>query len=257
MKRKSAAFILGAIILTLGFGQQFFSKTDLPTDVGKVCWQPYSPFVEESKVVEVADCECFVGVGSNTSDVPKIVWSDGERTLVVCGFMDSQSDANEAVMTEFSVFDSKSGRTVFWSDSLTYYRVISGQHGIEVCRIAYLPLNEGGWDEVIVSKHLLNFSDDEAVCSPEQLLLTGFEIDDGRKLNLKDTVQSHLTGEVLDYSFQELLSECLVCSISGDDFARELLISFEDRMGVLLTGSDAQLYKECLEILDMVEDKRT
>lgn len=243
MKKKSAALILVAIVLTLGFAQQFFSTADLPDNLHDMSWSPYPPDVEENKELQDGECACFEGVGAGKGDAPQIVWNNGERELVVCGFVDSRANENEAIMTEFSVFDGATGKIVFWSDSLTYYRVTRDAQGITLRRLATLPVIENGWEEIVVSETRILLVDKDWQIGEEIPINHAIHASEERIAALKRSVDSHGSVEL-----QELMQECLACSLAGSPYAQQLLVDFQQRLSINLSGSDAQVYANCLAL---------
>lgn len=255
--KKTAALILVGIMLALGFGQQFFTKEDPATTYGNSVASCESGRQMESTAELDPTCNCFSGPGSNTGDKPNFVWDNGINSLVVCGFLDYRANQNDAVMTEFSIFDGESGELVFWSDSLKYYRLIRHNDGILLCRVEYLPRDIGEpWQELEFSRELIGFVDGKVARTKPMVNIASIAVSNKFIETFRDKVRAVVVDEAEYLNTQEFMREALVCSISGDEFARDFLLHFESRLDIELSGSDAQSYADCIGLLELADQQR-
>lgn len=201
-------------------------------------------------------CVCSTGIGSSQGDLPVFTLTvDRKPHLAVCGFPESAVEPNNATLSEFDVFDCRSGLSVARYGA-NESREVSMQAGvIDIAQLISLPAGPH-WEqrEVSVSHQTISVVDSSVQVTTSQATIDAPALKPMEISKFKRELSGLNSRPSLPLSeWETMLSKLLVCSIMRDKECAAFLRNPEAQLGLKLDSAATELHQETLRLFDQLE----
>ncbi|MEZ4800890.1 MAG: hypothetical protein R2809_14160 [Flavobacteriales bacterium] len=200
------------------------------------------------------DCKCFDGIGSASGDAPVLTFefSNGQ-SIEVCGFVEEIYDANKILVSEFNVFNCKTGDILVEYGAVQTCLVQKGENELNITEMLYLPTGENWhWEEVKVGLQSITLKSDSLVVSeqisvydPAKLSSTNVElfIQELRKLKGSGNLENP----------EEIIGRLEVLALSDYDEAFLILMDFENYFSYLTDGAIREQWTDAIATVEWLK----
>lgn len=193
------------------------------------------------------DCGCFDGIGSSENDKPSLTleFSDGDK-ISVCGYEEKKISDNKVLMSEFNVFNCKTGK------SLTEYGavqncLVSIENGkLIIVELKYLPAGDNWkWIQVPIGVEKVFSNGTKVLATGKSPNFEKVKIEKERIETFYRELDSiKENGEIKDP--ENILGKLEILALNGERKARVILFYFENYFKYETDGAIAEQWKDAV-----------
>lgn len=208
---------------------------------------------DKSGTVVNNECKCFNGIGSSANDKPVKTFTFKNGVEVsICGYSESGNETIGLKISEFEIFDCKSGKSYVTFDAVENCFIKTSNDSIIVNLLDYLPNNSRWeWKSVIKAKQVITSKADSLNIS--QLIVcykkTGYET----KI-AAEYLNNLEKGKEFDEEWEETIGRLKFLSLEGNSHAWEILKEYDKFTGFIPDGAMAEDWKDAIATVKWITD---
>jgi hypothetical protein len=205
-------------------------------------------------VAQSTDCGCFNGIGSTESDKPSLTikFSNG-TTLSVCGYEQERLSENEVLISEFNVFNCKTGEQLVEYGAVQNCIVKKDKHGLTITELKYLPADENWkWEQVKIGLQQIFVKENELVVLEQKSAFEQVVIEESKADFLIELRSLKGTGK-LDNP-EEILGRLEILALNDFKGAVDILFDFENYFNYKTDGAIAEQWKDAVATVKWIKD---
>ena len=200
------------------------------------------------------DCGCFNGIGSSDSDNPSLTieLSNG-TTLSVCGYEQEKISENEVLISEFNVFNCKTGEQLVEYGAVQNCIVEKDELGLKIIELKFLPAGENWkWEQVKIGLQQIFVKENKLTVLDQKPTFEQVKNDETRT----DSFLEHLrkikgTGEIDNP--EEVLGRLEILALNDNKEAVEILNTFEHYFNYRTDGAIAEQWKDAVATVKWIK----
>lgn len=198
-----------------------------------------------------AECGCFNGIGSSEKDKPSLVteFSNGV-SVSVCGAEKERISDTEVVITEFNVFDCKTGKSLLQYGAVHTCNVKFEEGKLYITELEYLPAGENWkWESIPMMQEYLFVNGDNLSKSPRKFVYQEINIPQTRVDRFMQEVRA-LKGKGYNKDFETILGRLALLALNGNIEAENILSKFDSYFNSSPDGSVAELLNRWTSLIN-------
>ncbi len=188
-----------------------------------------------------SNCKCFNGIGSSEGDNPSftIEFKNG-IILSVCGYELEKVAQNEIRITEFNVFNCKTGESLVEFGAVQTCNVKSDKNELIITELEYLPAGKNWkWKLIPIRKQIIKETGNDVVVLPFQKAFVRNDIDQAETEQFLKELEN-LKGKGFNNDFENIIGKLEVLALNNNSIAENILINFEKYFNFELDGAYAE-----------------
>ena len=200
------------------------------------------------------DCGCFNGIGSSENDKPSlsVKFSNGQK-VSVCGYEHKKISNNKVLISEFNVFDCKTG------ESLTVYGAmqncqVSFENGVlKIIELKYLPAGKNWkWKQVPVGIEQILIEKNKLIVVKQKPQFENTKIEKERIDKFFAELDSiKMNGKVENP--EDILGKLEILSLNNNQKAITFLFDFENYFNYVPDGAIAEQLKDAISTVNWIQ----
>ncbi|WP_167605429.1 M56 family metallopeptidase [Maribellus sediminis] len=204
---------------------------------------------------EQEECGCYSGIGSSETDKPSMVVEFSNRVSVsVCGFEKEKISDTEVVVSEFNVFDCKTGKSLLEYGAVNTCNVKFADGKLYITELEYLPAGENWkWESIPMMQEYLFVNGDNLSKSPRKFVYQKINIPQTRVDRFMQEVRN-LKGKGYNKDFETILGRLALLALNGNMEAKNILSNFETYFNSSPDGSVAELLNRWTSLISYWKD---
>lgn len=209
---------------------------------------------ETSKDKSESDCKCFNGIGSTESDKPILTstFSNG-ASVSLCGFFDKEMQNEGLIMSEFNVFNCKTGNALVEYGAVQICRIEEKKDTLTIYELKYLPTGKNwNWELIQIAKQEILVIEGNLIAKPQVPELEKFTIKETEQTQFLNSLKK---GNGFGSEWESDLGKLEVLSLLGNENAWKILKNYEDFTGVKTDGALAEQWKDAIATVEWIKEK--
>ncbi|MDP2721856.1 MAG: hypothetical protein Q8O72_03780 [Bacteroidales bacterium] len=201
------------------------------------------------------ECGCFNGIGSSEKDEPSLTteFSNG-TTLTVCGYEQEKLNDNEVLISEFSVFNCKTGESLVEYGAVQHCIVKTDKHGLQISELKFLPAGENWkWKQVKIGFQQIFVKENKLVVLEQQPAFARVEINQIKVDRFLNELQELKGSGELDNP-EEILGRLEIIALNGVKEAVDILYNFENYFNYQTDGAIAEQLKDAVATVKWMKE---
>ncbi len=201
------------------------------------------------------DCGCFNGIGSSESDKPSLTieFSNG-TTLSVCGNEQKKLSENEVLISEFNVFNCKTGEQLVEYGAIKNCIVKKDEHGLTITELKYLPIGENWkWEQVKIGLQQIFVKENKLIVLNQKPAFRKVKIDEKRTESFLQKLRKMKGVGKLDNP-EEILGRLEVLALNDIKEAVAILYDFENYFNYRTDGAIAEQWKDAIATVKWIKE---
>ena len=201
------------------------------------------------------DCGCFSGIGSSKSDKPSLIlkFSNG-TTLSVCGYEQKKLSKNEVLMSEFNVFNCKTGEQLVEYGAVQNCIVRKDELGLTIIELKYLPAGENWeWEQVKIGIQQIFVKESKLVVLNQKPVFRQVKIDERRIESFLEKLRKMKGVGKLDNP-EEILGRLEILALNNIEEAVTILNDFENYFNYRTDGAIAEQWKDAIATVKWIKE---
>lgn len=197
-----------------------------------------------------SNCICFKGLASNDNKEPSLYLNfSNEQSIVVCGSELEKTDSVSILITEFNVFDCKTGNSIAEYSATKRCKVSIKKDTLSIVQMKHLPAgNHWEWIDVPVGIEYI-YADGNAIRkSTTKACFTKIVIAPKLINQFYAEIDTLISNKVIIDS-EGLIGKLEVLALNDDQKAKELLLNFNEKFAYRPDGSSAELLIDAVNTL--------
>ena len=212
------------------------------------------PYSEENKstinnLAALNDsCKCFDGIGSSKDNKPNLVFtfSNGE-SVSVCGYQVSDDTCKELIMSEFMVFDCKSGDYYLAYGATKTCRIIEKQDTLVVQLLIQLPKpDDWKWSSTQIAEQYVYLDNNQIVASKRVFHYSPIAVE---KSEMQVFFTKLKNREIPDSDWENTVGKLTLFALNGNKEAMSIIQNYESVTGHTPTGILSEYLTETIDII--------
>ncbi len=197
------------------------------------------------------DCGCFDGIGSSKSDKPSLIIEFGNGiTVSVCGFEKEKRSENEVLISEFNVFNCKTGKQLVEYDALQNCIVRKDAEGLSIAELKYLPVGENWeWGYVKIGVQQILVKEDKLVVLDQKPEFEKVKIDKKRLDSFLEKIRGLKGVGKLDDP-EKIIARLEILALNDNKEAKEVLYDFKSYFNCKIDGAIAEQWKDAVATVE-------
>lgn len=206
-----------------------------------------------SKKELTKECECSDGIGSTKTDKPNLIFDFlNGKSVSICGFFDKEIQDGEAlIMSEFNVFDCKTGESYLEYDATQTCRIKKLQDTLIIEELNYLPSGENwAWELIQIAEQKVSSNNDGIIVSKIKPKIKPIIIDENTQTEFLNSIKK---GKGISGEWELEIGKLVVVSLSGNEKAWSVLKNYETYTGETTDGALAETWKDAVAIVEWLK----
>ena len=201
------------------------------------------------------DCRCFDGIGSSKTDKPLLVFNYTDGNMVsVCGYSEEGLTNDGLKVSEFNVFDCKSGKPLVEFGALQNCLVKTGRDTLQINLMGYYPCGENWkWESVKIAKQLITANTTNFNVSE---LTPDYSPNNIDKSLQEEFLNSLKKGQGFGENWEADIGKLELLSLNGNEKAWDILKNYEDFTGEKTDGALAEMWKDAVANVEWLTKKK-
>ena len=199
------------------------------------------------------DCGCFNGIGSSESDKPSLTieFTNG-TTLSVCGYEQERLSENEVLISEFNVFNCKTGEQLVEYGAVQNCIVKKDELGLTITELKYLPAGENWkWEQVEIGLQQVFAKENELVVLEQKPAFEQADIDESKADSFLNELKS-LKGTGKIDNPEEVLGRLEILAMNDVKEAVDILNDFENYFHYQTDGAIGEQWKDAVATIKWI-----
>jgi len=198
------------------------------------------------------ECSCYNGIGSSEADKPIFSSSFSNGSSVsLCGYLNEDMQKGSQIISEFNVFDCKTGTALVEYGALQTCRVIKKENSIVIEELSYLPAGENWeWMLIQIGKQTLLPKGEGIYVQPQIPKLEKIKINKTKQSKFLNSLQK---GNGFGEEWESDIGKLEVLSLIGNDRAWEILKNYQEFTGELTDGALAEQWKNAIATVEWIK----
>jgi len=201
------------------------------------------------------DCGCFNGIGSSESDKPSLTieFTNG-MTLSVCGYEQEKLNENEFLISEFNVFNCKTGEQLVEYGAVQNCIVKKDELGLTITELKYLPAGENWkWEQVKIGLQQIFVKENKLVVLDQKPAFGQVKIDKTRTDSFLEQLRKMKGTGKLDNP-EEILGRLEILALNDIKEAVDILYDFENYFNYQTDGAIAEQWKDAVATVKWIKE---
>ena len=193
------------------------------------------------------DCGCFNGIGSSETDKPSLTFEFKNGTSIsVCGYVEEKLSENEVQISEFSVFNCKTGEQLVEYGAVQNCIVKKDELGLKIIELKFLPAGENWkWENVKTGLQQIFVKENKLIVLDQKPAIQHRKINEANADKfLNELIKMKGTGK-LDNP-EEILGRLEFLALNDFKHAVEILYDFESYFNYKTDGAIAEQWKDAV-----------
>ena len=199
-------------------------------------------------------CKCFNGIGSSENDKPSLTieFRNGVN-LSVCGYELEKKSETEIIISEFNVFNSKTGKSLVEYGAVQTCIVKSDANKLIITELKHLPTGENWkWKLIPIRKQIIKETGKEVVALSPQKAFVKIKIDQ-TKIDQFLSELEDLKGKGFNKDFDNIIGKLEVLALNNNSNAEKILLNFEKYFDFELDGAYAEQWRDARATLRWIK----
>lgn len=204
------------------------------------------------------ECGCFNGIGSSEADKPSLVaeFSNGV-SVSVCGYERERISDTEVVISEFNIFDCKTGKSLLEYSAVHTCNVKLAEGKLYITELEDLPAGENWkWESIPMMQEYLFVNGDNLSKSPRKFVYQEINIPKTMVDRFLQEVRN-LKGKGYNKDFETILGRLALLALNGNIEAKNILSNFETYFNSSPDGSVAELLNRWTSLIYREKDNQS
>ena len=198
-------------------------------------------------------CECFNGIGSSENDKPSLIveFVNGQK-LSVCGYEQKKISENEVLISEFNVFDCKTGKS-FTEYGAVQNCQVSFENGVlKIIEFKYLPAGKNWeWKQVQIGLEQIFVKENKLIVIGQKPKCENIKIEKERIDEFFAELDSiKMNGKIENP--EEILGKLEILSLNNNQKATTILFDFENYFNYVTDGAIAEQWKDAIATVNWI-----
>lgn len=201
------------------------------------------------------DCGCFNGIGSSESDKPSLtIKFNNGTTLSLCGYEQERLSENEVLISEFNVFNCKTGGQLVEYGAVQNCIVKKDELGLTITELKYLPAGENWkWEQVEIGLQQIFVNENELVVLEQKPAFEQVDIDESKADSFLIELKNLKGTGKLDNP-EEILGRLEILALNDFKNAVEILYDFENYFNYQTDGAIAEQWKDAVATVKWIKE---
>lgn len=197
------------------------------------------------------DCKCFNGIGSSEDDKPIVCLKLSNGTsLSLCGYFDNEKQNGKLIMSEFNVFNCKTGNALVEYGAVQTCRIEQKKDSLIIKELKLLPAGENwNWELIQIAKQEITQSEGQIIVSNQVPVFRKFEIDETIQMEFLNSLEK---GNGFGSEWESDLGRLELLSLLGNDTAWEILKNYEDFTGDKTDGALTEQWHDAIATVEWI-----
>lgn len=200
----------------------------------------------QKKVLENT-CPCFKGIGSENGDLPVFIYEFSNNAKInFCGFWDEKqqevadSSALSFILSEFNVFDCKTGFSYAAFSAAETCRIIPMKDTVQIEYVEYLPAGTNWtWEYVEIGSQYITMQRDSLQISALQSSYSMKKVNDKE---VDEFLRSVVSQKGIGTNWEMELGKLQFLAMNGNEKAQTLLFDYEKIKEAETSGAIAEMW---------------
>ncbi|WP_321996903.1 hypothetical protein [Draconibacterium orientale] len=201
------------------------------------------------------DCGCFDGIGSTENDKPSLTveFSDGDK-ISVCGYEEKKISDNKVLISEFDVFNCKTGLSLTQYDAVQNCQVSIENGILVIIELKYLPAGDNWkWIQVPIGIEKVLKNGIKVLATGQTPSFEEFKIEKEIIEKFYSELDSiEVNGEINDP--ENVIGKLEILALNGEQKARTILFDFENYFNYETDGAIAEQWKDAVAIVKWIKN---
>lgn len=208
-----------------------------------------------SATAQSTECGCFNGIGSSASDTPSLTIKFSNGTILsVCGYEQEKRSENEILISEFNVFNCKTGESLVEYGAVQTCIVKKDERGLTITELKYLPAGENWkWEQVKIGLQQIFVKENKLVVLNQKTAFGPLKIDPTRTTHFLEKLTDRKRTGTLDHP-EEIIGRLEILALNGSKEAVDILYNFENYFNYQTGGAIAEQWKGAVATVKWVKE---
>lgn len=201
-----------------------------------------------------AQCDCPDGIGSREGDKPFLSFAspDGERQIILCGFVEKTTGPDSLLASEFEVVPCDTGQSVLTFGARQTCRVDKRRESLLITTLAWLPYGQGWqWLDVAYDRHSIRYDDENELEIETSFAFRPPEISRTRARDILAQYDKQIEDDNLS---EDSIFKLLAVALNGNQQAEDRLLQMMEKIN--LDGHLAELHDQAMDIYHRYQEER-
>jgi hypothetical protein len=199
-------------------------------------------------------CKCFNGIGSSESDKPSLIvpFKNGIN-LSVCGYELEKISQNEIRISEFNVFNCKTGKSLVEYSALQTCNVTLNSGRLLITELKNLPAGVNWkWTLIPISQKQISEQGNNVIISSEKCVYEKIKIPQSKIDQFMEEVEQ-LKGKGYNKMHEMIMGRLTLLALNGNSKARSILTNFDTYFKCTPDGALAEQWSDAIGIVSWIK----
>lgn len=202
---------------------------------------------------QTENCGCFNGIGATKDHKPSlnIEFTNGIR-ITVCGYEQKKLRDNEVLISEFNVFDCRTGESLAEYGAVQNCLVKIENEILKIIELKNLPAGKNWkWKQVSIGLQQIVVKENKLTVLGQQPQYEKTEIEK-EKVELLLAELADLKGKGSLENPEEILGRLEILALNGNQKATDILTDFENYFDFRTDGHIAEQWKDAIATVEWI-----
>lgn len=201
------------------------------------------------------DYGCFNGIGSTKSDKPSLIVEFSNGTILsVCGYEQEKLSNNEVLISEFNVFNCKTGEQLVEYGAFQNCIAKKDEYGLTIKELVYLPAGQNWkWQQVEMGVQQIFIKENKLVVSDQRPGYEQVKIDETRTNSFLEQLRKTKGTGKIDNP-EEVLGRLEILALNDIKEAVDILNDFENYFNYQTDGAIAEQWKDAVATVKWIKE---
>ncbi|WP_167618206.1 hypothetical protein [Maribellus sediminis] len=203
---------------------------------------------------QTKECNCFAGIGSSENDKPSLIveLSNGVN-LTVCGYKHKEISDKEIIISEFNIFDCKTGKSLAEYGAVRTCTVKFDSGKLFITELIGLHVGENWeWQLVPLSQEQITGKDEGVVISSPKCVYEKIDVPNAKVDKFMEEVQE-LKGKGYNKNHDLIMNKLTYLALNGNSKARNILTNFDTYFNCTPDGALAEQWSDAIWAVSWVK----
>lgn len=199
-------------------------------------------------------CKCFNGIGASEGDEPALLFtfSNGNSTAI-CGYVEEDLLLEGLIISEFNIFECKSGKSLVEFDALQTCRITEAEDKLIIEELKFLPIGKNwNWEFIQIAEQIIIMQDHNLLVNSSTPKFTQVDID---KTQQSEFLNSITQNEGIGNDWENELGKLEVLSLLGNEKAWQILRKYDNYKSEIPDGAAAEQWKDAMATVEWINGK--
>jgi hypothetical protein len=199
-------------------------------------------------------CKCYNGIGASDKDNPLLIFNfSNGKSVSICGYKDPDLQTENLNISEFNVFDCKSGESYVEYGAMENCILITKKDTLTIQLLKFLPTGENWkWKSVQIAEQVITTDLNKIKVLEINTKYKPTHIENKQQSGFLNSLKQ---GQGFGNNWEDDLGRLEVLSLVGNEKAWEILKNYETFTGKQTDGAIAEQWKDAVATVGWIIGK--